>query len=146
MKTPREILLEHHRAAERRLDGIREQVLARELSRPVANAASANPTLRHVLVRLPARIWQELFWSCHRAWIGLAAAWLVMIAINILSLGEPSARLTTGRAPAKDFWTFLAERQRLLAELGEAAPSPPPQPAATPRPRSEYRAANRAQG
>jgi len=145
MKNPREILLKRHQAVEGRLDAIRDRVVARELNRPVANAASGSRDLGLVLLRLPLRIWQELFWSCLRTWVGLAAAWLVLIAVNLLSLDEPSAGPTTGRAAERDIWALLAERERLLAEAGETTPpSVPPPPAAAPRPRSEYRFTNRA--
>ena len=145
MKIPREILLKRHPAVEGRLDAIRERVLAHELNCPAPNPTSVSPGLGLVLLRLPLRIWQELFWSCRRIWAGLAGAWLVMIAVNLLSLDEPSARLKTGRVAGQDVWALLVERERLLAELGETAPPPPPpKPATAPRPRSEYRPANRA--
>ena len=143
MKTPREILLKHHEGIQGRLDAVREQVVAREAnSLPVSEPAG----LYCFFLHLPLLIWRELFWSCRRVWAGLAAVWLVMIAINIISLDETSIWRKTGRVSAPDIWAVLAERNRLLAEMGreESPSSPPSRSPAAPRPRSEYRIANRA--
>ncbi len=140
-RTPREILWERHRAAEGRLDAVRERVLARALS--PSNASSS--TLSSNLARLSIRIWKELFWSCRRIWTGLAAAWLVIIAVNFLSLDEAPATQSGRTDDSVSVWTFLLEQKRLLAELGEVEPTPPPaKPPVAPRPRSEYRPTNRA--
>ena len=142
-KTPREILFERHRNAEGRLDAIRERVLVQELA--ASDATTARGTQDAVLVRLPVRIWKELFWSCRRVWAGLAAAWLVIIAVNFQSLEEP-ANIQSGSSNASPaFWTFLLEQKQLLAELGDIAPpaESPPKPAPAPRPRSDRREFNR---
>jgi hypothetical protein len=139
-KTPREILFERHRTAEDRLGAIRERVLARELT---AAAAPGDRDVARILACLPVRIWKELFWSCRRVWAGLAAAWLLIIAINFQSLEEPASAQRGSNGAAPVFWTFLLEQKQLLAELGDVAPvEPPPQPA-PPRPRSDRRELNR---
>src|SRR6266850_14918 len=95
-RTPREILFERHRDAEGRLDAIRERVLVQELAATGAGAMHGSRDVAQILVRLPVRIWTELFWPCRRIWAGLAAAWLVIMAVNLQSLEEPAAA-TQGR-------------------------------------------------
>jgi len=115
------------------------------LSVALPNAARDAQRENLLPVRAALVVWRQLIWPCRRVWAGMAALWLVMIAINVLTLDEPLARKKASRTPMVDFWAFLAERERLLVEMGEAAPPPrPPQPAAASRPRSEYRVANRA--
>lgn len=140
-RTPREILLERHRAAEVRLDAVRERVLDQ-----VVNSGNASPSsVSSILAHLPIQIWKELFWSCRRVWTGLATAWLVMIAVNLLNLDEPPVRQKMSRAAAPDIWAILAERERLMNETSEPAlPSPAAQSPAVPRPRTEYRLTHRA--
>ena len=140
-RTPREILLERHQAAEVRLDAVRERVLDQ-----VVNSGNASPSsISFIFARLPIQIWKELFWSCRRVWTGLAAAWLVMIAVNLLNLDEPPVRQKMSRAAAPDIWAILAERERLMNETSEPAlPAPAAQSPAVPRPRTEYRLTNRA--
>ena len=142
-KTPREILFERHRDAEGQLDAIRERVLVQELTAARAGTEHGSPDVAQLLVRLPGRIWRELFWPCRRIWAGLAAAWFVIIAINFQSLEGPASAQGGSSGASPVFWTFLAEQNRLLAEPGDAAP-PPPQPPAAPRPRSDRREFNRA--
>ena len=138
-KTPREILFERHRHVEGRLDAIRERVLGEELT-----AAAVRGTRDAIRMRLPVRIWKELFWSCRRVWAGLSAAWLVIIAVNFQSLEEPPAAQGGKDNASPVFWTFLLEQKQLLAELGDVAPAePPPQPVPAPRPRSDRREFNR---
>ncbi len=141
-KTPREILFERHRDAEGRLDAIRERVLIQELTAAGAGTEHSSRDVAQILARLPVRIWNELFWPCRRIWAGLAAAWLVIAAINFQSL-EGSASAQGGSSGASPvFWTFLVEQNRLLAEPGDVAPAPP-QPPAPPGPRSDRREFNR---
>jgi hypothetical protein len=69
MKTPREILLNKHRAAQPALDFVRQRVVESELGRAEtmgeALAGSGWLTL----------LWQQLVQPCRSAWVGLAAAW-----------------------------------------------------------------------
>jgi hypothetical protein len=137
-KTPREILLERHRAAGGRLDAIRERVLVQELTATDAGAAPGSQDIATTLARLPLRVWTELFWRCRRIWGGLAAAWLVIIVVNVQSLEEPSATQSGSGGASPAFWTFVVEQNRLLTELGDVAPTPPAQqPPPAPRPRSD---------
>jgi len=115
MKTPREILLERHQVADGKLDAIRRQVLQSELKTEPPGAATPTPWL--------AVLWQQLIWPCRRAWMGLAAAWVVIGALQALSgssLPPGTARHVAATPP--EIMALLQAQQRLRAELLGAAP------------------------
>ena len=140
MKTPREILLARHQAAEPKLDAVRERALA-SLAQPEREGGSS------FALRAGLALWRELILPCRRVWGGLAAAWLV-IAVLHLSTGR-SPELAAARSAAPGVYGFMAlrEQERILAELlNPAAPalvSPPaPAPRAVPPgPRGDVRQA-----
>ncbi len=123
MKTPRELLLARHEADASKLDAIRASVLRVELAAPAAPA----PTPLSLLRGFAVRAWQELFWANRRAFAGLAAVWVTILAVN-WQLAEPGGATLAAqdlRAPAFFLWT--QENARLLAEMPDLA-SPPPAP------------------
>jgi len=134
MKTPREILLQHHRTAEPRLDAIRRAAIA---SRPMNQAAITMDWPQAVV----SKLWRELIWPARRTWVGLAGAWIVIVTVNVHVVGndEVAGRRFTPPSPA----TLLAlrEQERKFTELAEPrelreADRPKPGP---PRPRSQAR-------
>jgi hypothetical protein len=152
MKTPREILLERHRRAEASLDQVRMKVLASLKPSPhrfraatdedgvsptglsYRLAASAALSIAAVL-RKP---WLELIWPSRRAWAGMAALWLAVLAANldmkVTSTPAPSVRAT----PNRELVRALEEQRRLLAELlPPFSPAPIKTPPPSDRPRSE---------
>jgi hypothetical protein len=85
----------------------------------------------------PISWWRELLWPCPQAWAGLAAAWCLILLLNVASR---EAAVTANRRTAplsKEFMMALREQKRLFVEL--VGPLTPIEPAATyvPRPRSE---------
>ena len=144
-RTPREILFERHRAAEVRLDAIRERFLVHELIATGGATANSGRDVVQLRVRLSVRIWGELFWSCRQIWAGLAAAWLVVIVVNFKSFDEPASTQVGNGGASQAFWTFVLEQKRLLAELGDDTPASPQKATpVAPRPRSDRREINRA--
>lgn len=79
----------------------------------------------------------ELLWPSPKAWAGLAAAWVVLILINLGLAGSDAARRSEAAA-APQFAKHWQQQQRLLNELFDpenaATVSPPTQ---GPTPRSE---------
>ena len=69
MKTPREILLARHRAAEPKLDAIREAVLAEALNVPAPGQPAPRPS-RAGVFSVGMTLWRELILPSRRAWSG----------------------------------------------------------------------------
>jgi len=88
MKTPREILLERHRHAEPRLDAVRRKALAtlaasgRANQAHLASAQGSGGAVKGAAAMLK-KAWLELIWPSRRAWAGMAALWLVVLAANV---------------------------------------------------------------
>jgi hypothetical protein len=117
MKTPRELLLKRHEAALPKLDALR--------------AAAALPARSQLstLNSQPASLWERLFGPNPLAWAGLAAVWLVLLAVN----RDSNAPKTTDRAsqPSEaSVAEIVRENRRQMAELLNLDE---PQAAATPR-------------
>lgn len=130
MKTPREILLNRHQAAETRLDQIRREVVS-ELQR--AETAGRETPL---FVAAALKLWRELVLPARLTWAGLAAVWLV---IGVMNLAQSDRTTTASReAPAtpQELRAAWERRQELLAELAllpATEPVEPPQPNLQPR-------------
>jgi len=134
MKTPREILLKRHQAVEPKLDAIRNNVV-REGRR------AAVPEFRVAgTATLPMSIWRELIFPCRRIWAGLAAVWIVILAVN-LSMRDHSPAVAMKSPPTSEMIMAWRQQQQLLTELigpNETRAAAPPKPFA-PQPRSEGR-------
>ena len=105
MKTPRELLLKRHEPALPKLDAARARARSSQLS-------TFNP-------QLPT-LWERLFGPNPLAWAGLAAAWLVLFAVN--HNGDPTTRDTSASARANQpseaaVAEIVRERRREMAEL-----------------------------
>jgi hypothetical protein len=87
---------------------------ARAAAAPRSVPASHQPTW---LARLNARL-TALFWPHPVAWGGLAAAWLLVFALNAASL-EPTVRVATHYAPpmSGEVKELLRQQEQLFAEL-----------------------------
>lgn len=136
MRTPREVLLRRHQDADARLDEIRNRVLAEELRNRVAVPVDNGGTMWSGGAQLALKLWNELFWSCRRAWLVLGVAWVVIFAVNMTGPDDSTNRWAAGGHGGGDIWALLVERQRLSAELMDSTPQRPVVP---PRPRSDYR-------
>ncbi len=157
MKTPREILFDRHRDAEARLDCLRRDVLENELRKARVRLGESTPQAAPRTVRrggdtapCPAPVWlsvlwQELVWPCRRAWVGLAALWMLIAALH--SFSDNDRPVFVSEATARPEIMAALHAQRLLrAELlgsipdqadNSAAPAPAPRserpPASSPR-------------
>jgi hypothetical protein len=129
MKTPRELLLEKHRAVEPKLEAIRESVLA---NAPPSAANRARPMFP---VRAALRCWEELVVPCRRIWAGLAVMWAVIFVFKFAAADTPSASAKRSEPVNAQVIMALREQKQLLQQLMEtAAPAPEAVPnRATPR-------------
>ena len=137
MKTPREILFHRHQAAEAKLDALRRDVL-RDLP---GNQDSRPNDSRSFLATCC-----ELFRLPRWAWTGLAAAWLLIIGLNIAARDTTDRPASSSSLTAKgssDTLQALREQKQLFAELvGLRSENPDAEtPRFVPRPRSELAAA-----
>ncbi|MGC3959293.1 MAG: hypothetical protein QM813_15530 [Verrucomicrobiota bacterium] len=132
MKTPREVLIHRHDAADAKLDALRHEVVA-QLS-PTSIARHKPLPLHCVLT-----IWRELILPAHRIWTGLAATWVLLLIANTQISGTPHATASAPTSAPMELWQKYQEEKRLLAELSgtvEIQVIPPSIPF-TPRPRGE---------
>jgi hypothetical protein len=59
-----------------------------------------------------------ILWPCPQAWVGLAAAWLVILALNFMTRDEPKFIARRGsQPPSPELQAALKEQRRLFVEL-----------------------------
>ncbi|HWW02536.1 MAG TPA: hypothetical protein VNZ64_22755 [Candidatus Acidoferrum sp.] len=143
MKTPREALFERHRQVEPRLDAVRQKVLAALPASGSADALQPCRGERWSIQTTLKKAWFELIWPSRRAWAGMAALWLAVLAVNLEMKATSSRVLAGGSAAAQEIVQAVEQQRRLLAELlppGKPSAGEPRSveaPRANPRPRSE---------
>lgn len=139
MKTPREVLLGQHQAAERKLDAIREKVVADLAPDAPVRARQMPPIVPRRASAFQAG-WRQFWWSLRWHLAGLSAAWLVVMALSISSSPAPTRAAARQDATSpRQLLAALRENQRQLLELIEAPaaePAPAPRKPA-PLPRSQ---------
>ena len=119
MKTPRDLLLTRHQSATPQLDARRAQALA---------AAFPRADAPHRADAWQQEWWRELFWTPRRAWLGLAAVWVVILGSH-LATTERTHSGQFAAAAAPDLRQLLREQFRLRAELlDDATPAKPAPP------------------
>ena len=80
--------------------------------------------------------WREWFWPCPQAWAGLAAVWVILVALHITA--SPAPQSTAIQSPDSEKQMALAAQRRELARLLDVPTDQVPQSKATvPGPRSE---------
>ena len=85
----------------------------------------------------PTSWWRELLWPCPQAWAGLAAAWVLILALNAATREPVQVATAQSTPPAREVLMALKERRRLLAELAGPPVQIKPQKPLAPGPRSE---------
>ncbi|HEY9508641.1 MAG TPA: hypothetical protein VIV82_02140 [Verrucomicrobiae bacterium] len=139
MKTPRDILLHRHRAANTELDSIRQSVLNTECRSEVRNSKPETRNFRTLPWRVFVTLWNELILPARRIWTGFAFIWLILAAIN-LAQSKGSPRMEAKSKPVSTE-TLLAwrEQERILADLSGWTESRDAEKrkSFTPKPRSE---------
>ena len=107
MKTPRELLLKRHEPALPKLDALRAAALPAHSQLSTFNSQ-------------PASLWERLFGPNPLAWAGLAAVWVVLLAVN-RSGGEAASSASIASRASQPTEAAVAEivreRRREMAEL-----------------------------
>jgi hypothetical protein len=136
MKTPRELLIGHHRQAQPKLDALRRAAVAQIRGQ---QSVTANPNRMADMAACLQKIWCELFLPVRHVWTGLAAVWVLLLFINA-RLDEPQT-VVLAKSPSSPTAGSLTlrEQHQLLAELtaSETVSVAVPPKRNTPRPRSE---------
>jgi len=155
MKTPRELLLDRHQAMNQPLDKIRKQVLRSEGRALLEHSRRREEAEKDFgLLKSPPRhlggyevsgpgdwlavLWSELVRPYRRLWTGLAAAWVVILALHVSTRERPPATQARIQERPPESRLLLREQRLLRTELlgaysdADAAPVP-----WTPTPRSE---------
>src|SRR2546422_5885743 len=108
MKTPRELLFERHRAAEPKLDPLRQKTVSRLAKAPAVNSRPS----------APRSSWRDMLLSLRWHLAGLSAAWLVVLVLNIDHSQAPSSVLAKQNIPSpQQLLTALRENRRQVLEL-----------------------------
>jgi len=137
MKTPREILLAQHRAAESRLDKIRGELVA-ELNHKGTKVRSPISSFVSWCLGGSSAVWRELIFPSRRIWASLAAVWILILAVNFAQR-DHSPVVMAKTAPTQEMILSFRQQEKLLGELiGQSEPriAEPPK-IFLPAPRSE---------
>lgn len=133
MKTPRELLLQRHQAADAKLDRIRNDVVSQlTKTTPAAEQGATTNTL--------LKLWRQLIWPKPAAWAGVAAAWGLIVCLK-LSTQDASHAVTQKSSASAEAIAEVRQQKRFFAELIGIAERPATVSAnpVLPRPRSERR-------
>lgn len=132
MKTPREIILARHQAADARL----REISARDLAALARNSgASANQ--KSFAARAIQNFWHEAILPWRRVWIGMAAVWVGILILNFTTRDPADRALANLPEPSPQIQLALAEQRRLLLETVNSPAVISPRK--TPGPGSELR-------
>lgn len=138
MKTPRELILEKHRGIESKLAQIRpEDLAALAQAEAMREARPVRPGFS--LLDAACEFWQEAVWPWRRAWLGMAALWLVMLLAFAATDDAPRMARSKSRPPSPEVLAVLREQKQLMSQLCEPAASARPAEPRLPGRRSEIR-------
>ncbi len=124
MKTPRKILLEQHRAAGPKLDAIRQSVAAAVCGHPITTGTALGQQSQTVATVICQTVWRELIWPCRRIWTGLAAVWLLILAVNF-SMRDVVSSVTGQPVHSRVVMISWQTQQRWTNELLADRSAPP---------------------
>jgi hypothetical protein len=134
MKTPRDLLLARHATKHSTLDAIRRAVIAEHTGPRAAPTSLAS-------IRDSVGHWSGMRRILRVAWVGVAAAWLLILGLNLAIHREgPHPGRQEGRTlSAREVRSVVSEQARLLAQLREdvAGGRSESKKSPTPGPRSE---------
>jgi len=106
VKTPRDILLQHHRSAQPKLDAIRKTVIEKE-TQPAGMRTS----------------WREILRSLRWHLAGMSAVWLLVLILRADSRPAPQfAASIPAKIPPRVMIASMREHRRLLSEMTDAHP------------------------
>lgn len=106
-------------------------------NRPAREFTFAATTFRRLLSTLNAQL-STILWPNPQAWAGLAAAWILILAVDFSIRDKPPVVAEKSAPPSPEVIVELKQQQRMLAELIGARETQDAEPQKVfPRPRSE---------
>jgi hypothetical protein len=119
MKTSREILFEHHRPAESKLDAVRKAALS------TSGLLSENASASTAQSRPEPFSWRELVSTFRWHLAGMSAAWFAILLLNANRSPMVSATIATQKSiPHQIMVAAVRENRRQLLEMIAPAESP----------------------
>ena len=122
---------------EERLRRLSMRPIPRQWRGEILDAARRASSQPPILSPQPTAWWREWLWPCPQAWAGLAAAWVLILALNAAMRDPVQVVKTSKAAPAPELLTALREHRRLLTELIGAPTVVGTSKPFEPRPRSD---------
>jgi len=101
----------------------RSEILA--AAQTVAPSRHPSPATRYTLLSGFGFRILSLFWPSPYAWGGLAAAWVLILIVNLSSGDRPAVMAQTSTPLSPQLMAAVREQQRMLAELIGQPESPP---------------------
>lgn len=116
MKTPRDILLERHRAATPKLDAIRHKIVGR------ASSLSQNKEPETGKMPVLLLIWRELIFPSRRIWAGLAAIWIFIFIVNASQQDHSRVAMAKSSSSSEMVLSFRQQQTVLAQLIGQMEP------------------------
>lgn len=141
MKTPRQTILDRHRAVASQLDAVRRTALNAVFNVPDATREDPANAIRHTPRAGLLMLWQELILPARRIWIGLATVWVAIFVLRLAAHDDAVSILAQSAVSPPRPAMLLHDQQRLWVELAggaEVVPVTPPKTAPQ-KPRGEGR-------
>lgn len=134
MKTPRELLLGRHRSIEPKLDSIRASAL-----KMVNNEETKKRSFDLVAWFLccSQAVWRELILPARRVWAGLAAVWLVIVAVNLAEFTHETRQMAKLKPETVELLAAWRQQQRLAQSVDVTPQTTGRHPSVPPRSRSD---------
>jgi anti-sigma factor RsiW len=118
-----------------------DQIIRMRWAKAVEAAAGPAPVRRLTPIMAICEWWHDVIWPCRRIWAGLAAVWVVILAVNLSMRDNSQTMAMKSSPPSPEMIMAFQQQERLLAELigpNETRNAEPPK-LSLPQPRSQRR-------
>jgi anti-sigma factor RsiW len=118
-----------------------DQIVRMRWAKAIAAAAGPAPVRQLTPIMAIFEWWHDVIWPCRRIWAGLAAVWVVILAVNLSMRDNSQTMAMKSSPPSPEMIMAFQQQERLLAELigpNETRNAEPPK-LSLPQPRSQRR-------